>query len=51
MTFGYDGNIQNWQDWRGKVTKNRIRNHACNLLHATASNREDDDKAGWLFTT
>ena len=40
LTFGYDAYVS---DWRGMVSKNRIGNHAMNLLAAVASYREEDD--------
>jgi hypothetical protein len=40
LTFGYDAYIS---DWRGMVSKNRIGNHAMNLLSSVASYREEDD--------
>jgi protein SERAC1 len=40
LTFGYDANVA---DWREMVSKNRIGNHAMNLLAALATHREDDD--------
>ncbi|KAF2011165.1 hypothetical protein BU24DRAFT_454648 [Aaosphaeria arxii CBS 175.79] len=40
LTFGYDAYPA---DWRGMVSKNRIGNHAMNLLAAVATYREDDD--------
>ncbi|KAK7177280.1 hypothetical protein PSPO01_16676, partial [Paraphaeosphaeria sporulosa] len=40
LTFGYDAHVA---DWRGMVSKNRIGNHAMNLLAAVATYREDDD--------
>lgn len=40
LTFGYDAYIS---DWRGMVSKNRIGNHAMNLLSSIASYREEDD--------
>jgi protein SERAC1 len=44
LTFRYDAYVPNWGDWRGMVSKNRIRNHSWNLLHAIAAYREDDDE-------
>ena len=43
LTFGYDAYVT---DWRGMVSKNRIGNHAMNLLAAVATYREDDDTVG-----
>ncbi|KAK3201190.1 hypothetical protein GRF29_185g80032 [Pseudopithomyces chartarum] len=40
LTFGYDAYVA---DWRGMVSKNRIGNHAMNLLTIVATYREDDD--------
>jgi len=40
LTFGYDAYVA---DWRGMVSKNRIGNHAMNLLSAVATFRMDDD--------
>lgn len=40
LTFGYDAYVS---DWKGMVSKNRIGNHAMNLLAAVATYREDDD--------
>ena len=40
FTFGYDAYVS---DWRGMVSKNRIGNHAMNLLAGVASYREEDD--------
>ncbi|KAF2665820.1 hypothetical protein BT63DRAFT_428769 [Microthyrium microscopicum] len=40
LTFGYDAHVA---DWRGMVSKNRIGNHAMNLLTTLATYREDDD--------
>ncbi|KAN0110923.1 hypothetical protein V8E51_007310 [Hyaloscypha variabilis] len=40
LTFGYDACVT---DWRGMVSKNRIANHAMNLLTSIATYREDDD--------
>jgi len=40
LTFGYDAYVA---DWRGMVSKNRIGNHAMNLLATVATYREDDD--------
>jgi hypothetical protein len=40
LTFGYDAHVA---DWRGMVSKNRIGNHAMNLLAAVATYREEDD--------
>lgn len=40
LSFGYDAYVA---DWRGMVSKNRIGNHAMNLLTAVATYREDDD--------
>jgi hypothetical protein len=40
LTFGYDAYVS---DWRGMVSKNRIGNHAMNLLSGVASYREEDD--------
>jgi len=40
LTFGYDAYVS---DWRGMVSKNRIGNHAMNLLAGVASYREEDD--------
>jgi hypothetical protein len=39
FTFGYDAYVT---DWRDIVSKNRIKNHAMNLLTAIATYREDD---------
>jgi hypothetical protein len=39
LTFGYDASVANW---RGLVSKNRIGNHAMNLLTTVATYREDD---------
>jgi protein SERAC1 len=40
LTFGYDAFVT---DLRGVVSKNRIGNHAMNMLAAVATYREDDD--------
>jgi hypothetical protein len=40
LTFGYDAYVSNW---RGMVSKNRVGNHAMNLLAGIASYREEDD--------
>ena len=40
LTFGYDAYVS---DWLGMVSKNRIGNHAMNLLAGIASYREEDD--------
>lgn len=40
LTFGYDANVA---DWRGMVSKNRIGDHAKNLLSSLATYREEDD--------
>jgi hypothetical protein len=40
LTFGYDAYVA---DLRGMVSKNRIGNHAMNLLAAIATYREDDE--------
>jgi hypothetical protein len=40
LTFGYDAYVS---DLRDMVSKNRIGNHAYNLLSAVASYREEDD--------
>ncbi|KAF2477247.1 uncharacterized protein BDR25DRAFT_208408 [Lindgomyces ingoldianus] len=40
LTFGYDAYVT---DWRGMVSKNRIGDHAMNLLAAVATYRVDDD--------
>lgn len=40
LTFGYDAYVASWQ---GVVSKNRVGNHAMNLLTALATHREDDD--------
>lgn len=39
LTFGYDAYVA---DWRDVVSKNRIRDHAMNLLTAVATYREND---------
>lgn len=39
LTFGYDANVANW---RGMVSKNRIGDHANNLLTALTAYREND---------
>lgn len=39
-TFGHDAYVT---DWRGMVSKNRIGNHAMNLLAAVTAYREKDD--------
>ncbi|KAH0536187.1 hypothetical protein FGG08_006926 [Glutinoglossum americanum] len=43
LTFGYDANVG---DWQGLVSKNRIGNHAMNLLVAVATYRENDETVG-----
>ena len=43
LTFGYDAHVANWQ---GIVSKNRIGNHAMNLLTSVATFREDNETAG-----
>ena len=43
LTFGYDAYVA---DWRSVVSKNRIGNHARNMLAALATYREDDDTVG-----
>jgi hypothetical protein len=45
LTFGYDSYVT---EWRGMVSKNRISNHAMNLLAALATYREDDDTVGFI---
>lgn len=40
LTYGYDAYVT---DWQGVVSKNRIWNHATNLLAAVATYREDDE--------
>ncbi|KAI1452410.1 Alpha/Beta hydrolase protein [Annulohypoxylon moriforme] len=42
MTFGYDADVV---DWRALVSKNKIDNHAKNLLAALAHIRDDDKAA------
>jgi hypothetical protein len=44
LTFGYDASVANW---RSLVSKNRIGNHAMNLLAAVATYREDDDTVSY----
>ncbi|KAG9245258.1 hypothetical protein BJ878DRAFT_541478 [Calycina marina] len=50
LTFGYDAYVA---DWQGVVSKNRIGDHAMNLLTSVATYREEHDTAGrsglWLF--
>ena|SRR5437868_11238314 len=48
LTFGYDAYVT---DWRSVVSKNRIGNHARNLLAALATYREDDDIVGTIYFT
>lgn len=43
LTFGYDANVV---DWRALVSKNRVDNHAQNLLAALAHWRDDDKSIG-----
>jgi len=45
LTFGYDANVA---DWRGMVSKNRIGNHAMNLLTSIATFREKDETVGLI---
>ncbi|MCJ1263639.1 hypothetical protein MMC22_003509 [Lobaria immixta] len=40
LTFGYDANVV---DWRAMVSKNRVGNHAENLLTTVATYRENDN--------
>lgn len=40
LTFGYDAYVA---DWRHVVSKNRIGNHAKNLLSALSTLRDNDD--------
>jgi hypothetical protein len=42
MTFGYDATVVNWDEFLGKVSSNRIKQHAQNLLETLASYRFDD---------
>lgn len=44
LTFGYDAGVV---DWRGMVSKNRVANHAMNLLTAIATYRGDDETVGF----
>lgn len=46
LTFGYDAYVA---DWRGMVSKNRIGNHAMNLLTAIATYRDKDNTVGLYF--
>lgn len=43
LTFGYDAYVA---DWRTVVSKNRIGNHAKNLLNVLSTLRDDDDTVG-----
>jgi protein SERAC1 len=45
LTFGYDAYVA---DWRGMVSKNRIGNHAMNLLTSVATFREEDETVGFV---
>src|SRR5271170_2834257 len=45
LTFGYDAYVANW---RGMVSKNRIGNHAMNLLTSVATFRENDETVGLI---
>ena len=43
LTFGYDGYVA---DWRGVVSRNRIANHAWNLLTTVTHYRDADETVG-----
>ena len=42
MTYGYDANAVNLDEFLGKVSKNGTKQHAQNLLEALASRRSGD---------
>jgi protein SERAC1 len=46
MSFGYDAYVT---DWRGMVSKNKIGNHAMDLLTSLATYRESHDSVRTLM--
>ena len=43
MTYGYDATVVNWKQFLGKVSVNRIKQHAENLLETLAVYRSEQN--------